>query len=226
MPRVNYQCGGIFSIVRTVPPKMRQLVFLVCHELLPSWERNAQMEDDDFPGYRVALLPIKLIRAVKKSDFPTGPETTISSKHSMQSSSSGLCFSLHYSSYPFRVSECIGKVRLHPLPNPEYLQRIFHHYFEFFVEPSISEMAPERAAVASQTQSPIQSTTVSPCRHAQTCFSRYSTKHHSSNMPSPQFVSNWVCALSMVISSAPTRSAFPSRFNIQVSICSTADLGS
>lgn len=68
-PRVNYQCGGICSIMRTVPPKMRQLVFLVCHEVLPSWERNAQMEDGDFPGYRVALLPTKLIRAVKRAIF-------------------------------------------------------------------------------------------------------------------------------------------------------------
>lgn len=116
----------------------------------------------------------------------------------MQASSSGLRFSLHYSSYPLLVSECIGKVRLHPLPNPEYLQRIFHHYFEFFVELCTSEMAPGRAAIASRIQSPLQTTIVSPRRHTPTCFSRYSTKYHSSNMPSLQFVSSWVCALSMV----------------------------
>lgn len=124
---------------------MCQVMFLVCHVVLPFWDRKAQMEDDDFRGYGAALSPLKQLRVGRKSYFPTGPKISISSKQSMHAFSSGLHSSLRYSFYPPLVFECIGKSRPDSIPKPEHLQRLYHYYFQFlFVESSTSETTSEQ----------------------------------------------------------------------------------
>lgn len=145
-----------------------------------------------FTGYRAALSPLKQPKVVRKSYFPTGPEISISSKHSMHAFSSGLHSSPHYSSNPPLVFECIGKARPHSIPKSEHLLRLYHYYFEFFfVESSTSETTPEQQQHL-RYNSYLSLFSVSPCQYAPNHFSVYPTKYHSYYMFFPQSISNWV----------------------------------